>query len=216
MFINFRTEKTEDDILKEEEKIIPEKEEIKVNKTETIKTYDDIFNLLEPNGKKKPEKKPEPVKEIPKKKFPPIFKIIIYGIIILAIIIASVLLYQKAVNKSAKENKQLPVTAPVDSTKVAASDSVVFADTNKTKELQEEDVVYDENDIVIKESEKGFTVQFGNYENQFELAKKIKELKDKKVYPNFEKIDIGGKQIYRLRIGPYKTLKEAKAVIPKL
>ena len=225
LFINFRTEKTEDEIIKKEDKSIPEKaedksipgkEEVKVNKAETIKTYDDIFNLLEPNGRKKTEKKPEQVKEIAKKKLPPKFKIIIYGIFILIIIIASVLLYQRAVNKSIKENKQLPVTAPIDSTKVAASDSVVFADTNKIKESQEEDIVYDENDVVIKESEKGFIVQFGNYENQFELAKKIKELKDKKIYPNFEKNDIGGKQIYRLRIGPYKSLKEAKAVIPKL
>ena len=49
-----------------------------------------------------------------------------------------------------------------------------------------------------------------------ELAKKIKELKDKKIYPTFDKDTTDGKQIYKIRLGPYKTLKEAKSIIPKL
>jgi nucleoid DNA-binding protein len=214
MFVNFRTEKTEDDIIKGEKKETPINAEPEVMNTEAIKTYDDIFNLLEPNGKKKEEKKSEPVKETPGKKYPPYLKILIPAVIILMIIIVSIIFYGKVVYK--KESKQLPVTVPIDSTKVAASDSVVFADTNKVKVTQEEDVVYDENDIIIKEGENGFYIQLGQYENQFELAKKIKELKNKKIFPGYEEVTLEGKQVYRLRIGPYKTLREAKAIIPKL
>ncbi|MCX6163873.1 MAG: HU family DNA-binding protein [Ignavibacteriae bacterium] len=60
MFVNFKTEKTEEvEPSKNEDTILP------VKKTDTIKTYDDIFNLLEPNGKKKEVKPKEVIEEKP-------------------------------------------------------------------------------------------------------------------------------------------------------
>ncbi|MCX6163872.1 MAG: SPOR domain-containing protein [Ignavibacteriae bacterium] len=130
-------------------------------------------------------------------------------------IFISVYLYQKSVYKPYEENSQTQL-APSDSTKTAGNDSVIYADTNKTKEAIEEDIVFDEDGFVINESEKGFYVQFGNFENQFELAKKIKELKEKHITPGYEEVTVEGKQIYRIKIGPYKSLNEAKSIIRKL
>jgi cell division protein FtsN len=143
-------------------------------------------------------------------------KIIIPAVIIIFIIIFSIFFYEKSVYKPSDENKQTQVSLPTDSTKISENDSVIYADTNKTVEPIEEDIVFEDNGVLIKESEKGFYLQFGNYENQFELAKRIKELKAKKIYPSFDKDTTNGKQIYRLRLGPYKNLNEAKSIIPKL
>jgi len=176
--------------------------------------------LLEPNGKKNGRKNGqnpvEEIKEVHKKGIHPILKIIILLSIVVVLIIVSVILYQKVIYKPSTETRQIPINTPIDSTKVAANDSVIFADTNKMKETIEEDIVYDEDGIIIKESEKGFYIQLGNYENQLELAKKIKELKGKKIFPTYEEVTIEKKQIFRLRIGPYKTLEKAKSIIPKL
>ncbi|MFA5405329.1 MAG: HU family DNA-binding protein [Ignavibacteria bacterium] len=202
-FVNFKTEKIKE----------VESKNDALKKTETIKTYDDIFNLLEPNGKKKEEKSVKIIEDEPPKKFPPILKLIIPIVILIIIIFISVYLYRKSVFKPQEGNLQ---TQTSDLTQTSGSDSVIYADTNKTKEAIEEDIVYDEEGFVIKENEKGFFVQFGNYENQFELAKKIKELKEKDIFPTFDKDTTGGKLIYKLRVGPYKTLPEAKKIIPKL
>jgi hypothetical protein len=206
VFVNFKTEKSGSN--KKRKVNIPEK-------TETIKTYDDIFSLLEPNGKKK-EKKPEKIAEgKPVKKFPPVLKLIIPIVILIIIIFISVYVYQKSVYKPSVENPQTQVI-PADSTKVSGKDSIIYADTNKTEEAIEENVVYDENGYVIKENEKGFFVHFGNFENQFELAKKIKEIKAKKILVNYEEMTVEGKQVYKVIAGPYKSLTQAKAIIPKL
>lgn len=209
-FVNFKIEKTEEVEPQKDENTIPP-----VKKTETIKTYDDIFNLLEPNGKKKEVKPEKTVKEEPPKKFPPILKLIIPIIILIIIIFISIYLYQRLVYKPSEENPQTQL-APSDSTRTAGNDSVIYADTNKTIEAIEEDIVYDEGGFIIKESEKGFFVQFGSFDNQFELAKKIKELKEKRITPGYEEATIEGKQIYRIKIGPYKSLDEAKSIIRKL
>lgn len=210
MFVNFKTEKIEEVEQQKERDIIPS-----VDKTETIKTYDDIFNLLEPNGKKNGVKPKETIKEEPPKKFPPILKLIIPVVILIIIIFISVFLYRRSVYKTNEENPQTQI-APSESTRTSGNDSVIYADTNKTTETIEEDVVYDEEGFVIKESEKGFFIYFGNFENQFELAKKIKELKQKNITMDYEKVTIEGKEIYKIKAGPYKSLREAKAFIPKL
>ena len=68
----------------------------------------------------------------------------------------------------------------------------------------------------VKKSEKGFFVHFGNFENQYELAKKIKELKDKNIFPKYEEVTIESKQVYKIKLGPYKSLEDAKLIIQKL
>jgi hypothetical protein len=207
MFVTFKTEKTEE--------VEPEKTEKEIQpfkKTETIKTYDDIFNLLEPNGKKNGKKPAEIKKEKPPQKFPPILKLIIPIIILIVIIFVVVYLYQRKVYKPFEGN---PQTHVVDSIRTGGSDSIIYADTNKTEEINEE-VVYDDNGFVIKHSEKGFFIHFGIFENQFELAKKIKELKEKNITLDYEKVTIEGKEIYKMKAGPYKSLREAKSVIPEL
>lgn len=206
VFVNFKTEKTSSD--KKDKATITEK-------TETIKTYDDIFSLLEPNGKKKEIKLEKSTEEKPPEKFPPVLKLIIPIIILIVVVIISVYLYQKSVYKPSEENPQTQVT-PSDSTKISGKDSIIYADTNKTEEAIEENTVYDESGYVIKENEKGFFVHFGNFENQFELAKKIKELKAKNIPVNYEEVKIDEKQTYKVIAGPYKSLTLAKAVIPKL
>jgi nucleoid DNA-binding protein len=209
MFVSFKTEKDENAESPSEEIVTP------IKKTETIKTYDDIFNLIEPNGKKKEEKPNEITKkESLIKKYPLVLKIIVPLILLLIIIFISVFIYQRAVKKLPVENPQTQV-APADSTNKSLSDSVIYADTNKT-EAAEEEVMFDENGFVIKHSEKGFFVQFGNFENQFELAKKIKELKEKNIIMEYEKETKEGKEIYKIKAGPYKSLREAKSIIPKL
>lgn len=223
LFVNFKTEKTEDEIIKEKE--VPEKKEeekAEVKKTDTIKTYDDIFSLIEPNGNKKNGKNQEQQQpllaqqEEPKKKMSNDLKIIIYSAILIVIIIISFVLYRKSIYTPVKENKKLPLTAPIDSVRTSGKDSVVFADTEKVNKAPADNVVYEENDIVIKESDEGFYIFFGSYLSQFELAKKIKELKAKKIYPTFDEVNENGKQIYRLKIGPYETLNQARNIIPKL
>jgi nucleoid DNA-binding protein len=227
MFKNFKTEISEpqqsinevkEDIQKEYEKKEVEKKEVEkkeIKKTETIKTYDDIFNLLEPNGKKK-EIKPAEVVAEPRKKMSPVIKIfILFGITVLVIIFC-IYLYKKLVYKPSDETTQTQVTQTADVKNTANNDSIIYADTNKMKETIKENIVYDENGIVIKESEKGFFIHLGNFENQYELAKKIKELKDKNIFPSYEEVTVEGKQIYKIKLGPYKSLKDAKDIIPKL
>jgi nucleoid DNA-binding protein len=226
MFKEFKTENSESQIEKEKPvDIVPQdydkidevvkKDKLSV-KTGAIKTYDDIFNLIEPNGKKKEEKTVEIVKEEPKKKISPIVRILILIGIVILIFFVSTFLYEKLVYKSSEENTQRQITLLTDSTSAANNDSIIYADTNKIKESIEEDIVYDENDVVIKESENGFFIEFGTFENQFELAKKIKELKDKKIRPGYEEVTIEGRQVYKMKLGPYKSLKAAKSIIPKL
>lgn len=210
MFVDFKTEKTEDTKAKKDEEIV-----LPVKKTDTIKTYDDIFNLVEPNGKKKEEETTEVKKEEPEKRFSLTLKLVIGIILLIVIIFVSVIFYQNVIRKASEESPQTQLI-PSDSTKTSGSDSVIFADTNKVVDASDEEVVYDDSSFVIKYSEKGFFVQFGKFENQFELAKKIKELKDKNITMSYEEVKLGDKQYYRIKAGPYKTLKEAKAIIPKL
>ncbi len=210
MFVDFKTEKTEEiKTVKDEEIVLP------VKKTDTIKTYDDIFNLVEPNGKKEEEKTKEVKKEEPEKRFSLTLRLVIGIILLIVIIFVSVIFYQNVIRKASEESPQTQLI-PSDSTKTSGSDSVIFADTNKIVDASEEEVVYDDSSFVIKYSEEGFFVQFGKFENQFELAKKIKELKDKNITMSYEEVKLEDKQYYRIKAGPYKTLREAKAIIPKL
>lgn len=206
-FVTFKTEKTEESKPKEEKESSP------IKKTEAIKTYDDIFNLIEPNGKKNGKKPEEVKKEEPTKKFPPILKLIIPLVILIIVIFIVVYIYERKVYKPYEE---IPQTQTVDSTKTRSTDSIIYADTVKKEEAINEETVFEEEGFVIKQSEKGFFVHFGNFENQFELAKKIKELKEKNIIMEYEKITTEGKETYKIKAGPYKSLKEAKAVIPKL
>ena len=210
MFVDFKTEKTEDiKAVKDEEIVLP------VKKTDTIKTYDDIFNLVEPNGKNKEKETAEVKKEEPEKRYSLTLKLVIGIMLLIVVIFVSVIFYQNVIRKASEESPQTQLI-PSDSTNTSGSDSVIFADTNKIVDASEEEVVYDDSSFVIKYSEKGFFLQFGKFENQFELAKKIKELKDKNITMSYEEVKLGDKQYYRIKAGPYKTLKEAKAIIPKL
>lgn len=209
-FVTFKTEKSEEPI--KEEKITTDKD-LPVEKTEAIKTYDDIFNLIEPNEKKKEEKLPETIDVKPPKRFPPILKLLIPIALLVIIIFLGIYAYRRLVYKPSEGNFQTQI---IDSTKTQTKDSIIYADTNKVKTSDDGKVVYDENGFVIKENEKGFFIYFGNYENQYELAKKIKELKSKNIIMEYEKITSEGKELFKIKAGPYKTLDEAKAIIPKL
>jgi nucleoid DNA-binding protein len=215
MFRSFKTEITDPEPIAEKPAEEKPQEEIPVT-TETIKTYDDISNLMEPNGGKKEEKPAAPPPEPPKKKMTPGIRLaIIFGIVVV-IILFFVFFYERLVYKPSESPKQLPVTQPVDSTRTAGSDSVVYADTNKTKEQENSEIVFEKDDKIIKETPKGFYIEFGEFENQFVLAKEIKVLKDKGVTPGYEEIKSEGKTYYKMKLGPYKSLKEAKSILPKL
>ncbi len=209
-FVTFKTEKSEEPIKEEE---ITTDKDLPVEKTEAIKTYDDIFNLIEPNEKKKEEKIPETIDVKPKKRFPPILKLLIPIALLVIIIFLGIYAYRRLVYKPSEGSFQTQI---IDTTKPQTKDSIIYADTNKVKTSDNGKVVYDENGFVIKESEKGFFIYFGNYENQYELAKKIKELKSKNIIMEYEKITSEGKELFKIKAGPYKTLDEAKAIIPKL
>jgi len=219
MFRNFKTEKSESEALTEKtaEEIpaVKTPEEIAEAK-ETIKTYDDISNLMETEKKKEVETTKETVPEEPqKKKLHPLIRLgILLGIVVLIIFIF-IFIYEKLVYKPSEPPKQLPVSSPVDSTKIAGSDSVIYADTNKTAGIDEE-TVFEKDDKVIKESPKGFYIEFGEYENQFVLAKEIKTLKDKGITPGYEEVKSEGKTYYKMKLGPYNSLKEAKSILQKL
>jgi nucleoid DNA-binding protein len=219
MFRNFKTEKSEDEAIEEKRREeIPEvktPEEIAETK-ETIKTYDDISNLMGTEKPKEVEKPKETVHEEPqKKKLHPLIRLgILLGIVVL-IIFTFIFIYEKLVYKSSESPKQLPISSPVDSTKTEGSDSVIYADTNKTADIDEE-TVFEKEDKVIKESPKGFYIEFGEFENQFVLAKEIKTLKDKGITPGYEEVKSEGKIYYKIKLGPYNSLKEAKSILQKL
>lgn len=219
MFRNFKTEKSEDEAIEEKRREeIPEvktPEEIAETK-ETIKTYDDISNLMGTEKPKEVEKPKETVHEEPqKKKLHPLIRLgILLGIVVL-IIFTFIFIYEKLVYKSSESPKQLPISSPVDSTKTEGSDSVIYADTNKTADIDEE-TVFEKEDKVIKESPKGFYIEFGEFENQFVLAKEIKTLKDKGITPGYEEVKSEGKTYYKMKLGPYNSLKEAKSILQKL
>lgn len=218
MFRSFKTETDEEKTANEnivEEKPVESGPDVIQEKTETIKTYDDITNLLGTNGGKK-EKQEDILQESPKKKITPAARMTIIMLTILIAIIIFVVLYQKFVNKPSEQNMQIPVPHPADSTKVAGSDSVIYADTNKTAEQEESEIVFEKDDKVIKETAKGFYIEFGEYENQFTLAKEIKTLKDNGITPGYEEVKTEGKTYYKMKLGPYNSLKEAKSILSKL
>jgi len=217
MFKSFKTEISEPEPVQSgrTEEIKTVDEDVK---TETIKTYDDISNLIGTNGEKKEEKiesAPAPSSEQTKKMSSRLKQLIIFGSL-LVLILLFVFFYKKLVYQPSEPPKQLPVTAPVDSVKTERSDSVIFADTNKTAEKEESEIVFEKDDKVIKETPKGFFIEFGEYENQFELAKEIKALKERGVAPGYEEVKSEGKTYYKMKLGPYNSLKEAKMVLPKL
>lgn len=213
----FRSFKTETD----EEKTVSQKpaesEPAAIQeKTETIKTYDDITNLIDVKPEKKAAEPAAEEQESPKKKITPAARMAIVMVTLLIAIIVFVILYQKFVNKSPEQNMQIPVPHPADSTQTKGSDSVIYADTNKSAGQEEAETVFEKDGKLIKETSKGFYIEFGEYDNQFVLAKEIKALKDKGITPGYEEVKSEGRTYYIMKLGPYNSLKEAKSILSKL
>ena len=141
---------------------------------------------------------------------------IIAGALVFVIILV-VIWYNKTVKQPEENQSQIPITAPIDSAKTKGADSVIYADTNKVSENKDDgETVYEKDDMKILETERGYFIEFGEFENQFILAKKIKELKDKNITPGYEEVKEDGRQYYKMKIGPYQSLKEAKSIMSKL
>lgn len=208
VFVTFKTEKTGDSEKENDE-------QMKQDDTEAIKTYDDIFNLIEPNGKKNGKKHHKEIKkaETEKKFSSPLIKLIITIVILILLIFISIYVYQRSIYKPPEETPQVQTA---DSVKASVNDSIVYADTNKTEEKFGGNVVYNEEGFEIRETGKGFFIHFGSFDNQFELAKKIKELKEKNINLDYEKITLEEKEIYKIVVGPYNSIEEAKEIILKL
>ena len=196
-------------IAEKSETVIPEK-------TEAIKTYDDIFNLIGPNGDNKEEKPVEKPVEPPEKKINSKTRIAIAISVLISIILLLVFLYEKLVYKPSESSMELPVTQPVDSTKTTGNETVVFADTNKVTEQESDEEVFEKDGKTIRESSRGFFIEYGEFENQFVLAREIKVLKDKNITPGYEEVKEEGKSYYKMKLGPYNSLKEAKLILSKL
>ncbi|MDD5362668.1 MAG: HU family DNA-binding protein [Ignavibacteria bacterium] len=170
-----------------------------------IKSYDDVFKPADrpfiPNS--------SPVLDFKKpKKW---LKFFMYLVFIVIFSMMSFFLYKSILTPS-KSSQHADTTGIKNYDSLSAS--MKLADTSfKTGAIVlNEFEIEKDGDIIYRQTENGFIIQIADFEKHSDALKFITNLKDKSIEARIERIDLPmDKTEYRIVIGPFATLQEAKS-----
>lgn len=176
---------------------------------QNIRNYNDIFKPVESINTKSiisvkeenlESKKPEKKKSMNKILIP----------LLLILVIAVIIMF------AAQPKQNVPTTTDANTAKneTINNEKNQSAESIKVKDvkLDEDKIVYEENGIYFKQNSLGIFIQVGTFMTEKEAMVKAFLLKESKQNSDVEKVDVGKNDIrYRVKIGPYNSLEEAKA-----
>jgi nucleoid DNA-binding protein len=170
-----------------------------------VKSYDDVF---------KPADRPfipNSTPELDFKKPKKWLKFFMYLVFIIIFSLMSFFLYKSILTPS-KSSQHADTTGVKKYDSLSASLKLVDTSLNTGSIVLNEFEIEKDGDIIYRQTENGFIVQIASFEKHPDALKFITNLKDKSIDARIERIDLPMDNIeYRIVIGPFETLQEAKS-----